>query len=276
MSAPEAFPCARLGLFDSGLGGLSVLRAVRRRQPNLPLAYVGDTARVPYGPRPASEIVAFNLEIAAFLQAQGATRLVVACNTSCALALSALRQGNPLPSHGLIGPGAALAVALPEASAPGGVGVVATEGTIRVGAYGQALRALRPQLRVRELACPTWVPLVEAGLAHSPRAVQAVAEALLPWRDDPPAVLVLGCTHYPFLADAIRTVLGTGVRLVDPAEAAADEALAAWGPVGPRLGPDRCFASGDPQAFAAAAQGLGLELGEVERMPLAESPALPC
>lgn len=276
MERQEVSACARLGLFDSGLGGLSVLRAIRRRRPDVPLLYVGDTARVPYGPRPAAEIIAFNLEIAAFLQRQGAKRLVVACNTSCALALDALRQGSPLPVHGLIGPGAAAALSHPNALlASGGVGVVATEGTIRVGAYGHALRALHPALRVRELACPAWVPLVEAGLSDSRQAIEAVHEALSPWRSDPPAVLILGCTHYPFLSKAIRSVLGPEVLLVDPAEAAAEEALAAWGPSqGPRCTPDLAFASGDPMRFAQGAAALGLPFEDVASMPLAETLAV--
>lgn len=264
-----------MGLFDSGLGGLSVLRAIRRLAPELPLAYVGDTARVPYGPRPRKEIVRFNLEISGALQAMGAVRLGVACNTSCALAMDALRAHVPLPMHGLIEAGAELALGLPEAWGPGGVGLVATEGTVRSGAYEEALQRRAPGLRVRALACPEWVPLVEAGLARSAQAQAAVDAALAPWHQDPPGVLILGCTHYPFLAEAIARCLGPGCALADPAEAMAQEILAAWGPVAPRTQADRLHATGDPEAFAKGAMALGIPLGEVRHLalPRAVTPA---
>jgi glutamate racemase len=246
-----------IALYDSGLGGLSVLRALAARLPAESLLYFGDTARVPYGPRPATEILAFNEEIAGLLVAAGAKALVVACNTSSAIAVPELGPRCSVPMLGLIEAGAEAALA-----AAGGreIAVIATQATVRSGAYGRAIAALRPGPPVRELACPTLVPLVEAGTWSGPDAEAAVREALAPLSTAPPAALVLGCTHYPHLAEAIRAVL-PGVALVDPAQRVAEllasrlAALDALAPEGPP--PEhRIWVSGEPEAFMASARRL--------------------
>lgn len=252
-SSPGA--SAPIGLYDSGLGGLSVARALAAALPHERFAYVGDTARVPYGGREASEIRAFNDEIVRFLLDAGVKAIVIACNTSSALALEGLRAWCPVPIWGVVEPGAAAAVA-----AGADVGVVATEGTVRSEAYVRAIHALAPRVRVRQLAAPAWVPLVEGGRWAGPEAEAAVAQALAPWAGDWPEALILGCTHYPFLAEAIRSVVGSGVTLVDPASATvatleaglAERGLLASAPTGGH----RIFASADAAGFARRASAL--------------------
>jgi glutamate racemase len=244
-----------LGLYDSGIGGLSVVREVFAQLPGEAVLYFGDTARVPYGPRPAEEIVAFNREIVRMLVAGGAKLIVIACNTSSALALDVVRAECPVPVVGLIEPGARAAVQA-AGFRQGGVAVIATEGTVRSGAYGRAIRALSPGMAVRELACPAFVPLVEAGRWDGPEAEAAVREALAPLLAAPPAALVLGCTHYPHLAPVIARVLGPGVALVNPAAMAVAEAAALLSGAGTGKGPHRFLVSGDPEPFYKLAAGM--------------------
>lgn len=248
---------APLALYDSGLGGLSVVRQVLARLPGESVVYFGDTARVPYGPRPAAEILAFNREILAILLAGGAKLAVIACNTSSAIALEALRPGCPVPLLGLIDAGAEAAL---TAARGGAIGVIATEATVRSGAYGRAVRDAAPNARVQEVACPGLVPLVERGAWSGPEAIATVAAALAPFQADPPAALILGCTHYPHLAPVIRALL-PGVALVDPAEGVVVRVaaiLAAQGlaaPMGHRPS-HRFLVSGDPEPFFHAARAL--------------------
>jgi glutamate racemase len=237
-----------IGLYDSGIGGLSVVREVFRQMPQTPVIYFGDTARVPYGPRLAAEILAFNREIAHGLVQAGARTLVIACNTSSAIALKALQAEISIPIIGLIEPGARAAVAA-LGDRPGGIAVIATEGTVKNGAYGRAIKAIAPRVAVRELACPDLVPLVESGCWEGPDALEVVARALGPLIKHPPAVLVLGCTHYPHLAPAIAALLGPAVTLVNPALGAVHEAsrvhLVASGP----RPSHRFLVSGHPEPF---------------------------
>ncbi|MEB3329663.1 MAG: glutamate racemase [Candidatus Sericytochromatia bacterium] len=251
---PSSSPIA---LYDSGLGGLSVLRALTARLPEESLIYFGDTARVPYGPRPAAEILAFNEEIAGRLVAAGAKALVVACNTSSAIALPVLASGCPVPMVGLIEAGAEAAL---TAAGGGAIAVIATQATVLSGAYGRAIAARAPGTPVVELACPALVPLVEAGTWAGPVAEAAVREALAPLLPAPPAALVLGCTHYPHLTAAIRTVLPSAT-LVDPAQRVAEvvaarlTSLDALAPHG--LPPaHQIWVSGELAAFLASARRL--------------------
>lgn len=242
-----------IGLYDSGIGGLSVVREVFRQLPQESVLYFGDTARVPYGPRPADEILAFNREILAMLLAGGAKLILIACNTSSAIALPALQAECPVPVIGLIGPGAETALAVGTR-----VGVIATEGTIRSGAYGRQLRALAPEAEVQEVACPPLVPLIESGEWDGPEAEAIVEGCLAPFAEAPDC-LVLGCTHYPHLAPLIARVLGDSVVLVDPAAravASAKRVLTERGMLATGPARHRFLASGDPQAFQRLAERL--------------------
>lgn len=209
---------APIGLYDSGVGGLSVVREVLRQLPAEAVHYLGDTARVPYGGRQQGELVTFNREILAYLASEGAKAILVACNTSCATALDQVRAESPVPVVGLIDAGARSAVA-------GGkrIAVLATEATVRSGAYERAIRLLEPGATVVSVACPGLVPVVEAGKWDGPEAEAAVAEALAPLHGTDIDTAILGCTHYPLLASAIAAALGPAVRLVDPAVQAVQE-----------------------------------------------------
>lgn len=214
----KTYSAAPIGLYDSGVGGLSVVREVLRQLPGEAVHYLGDTARVPYGGRHEAELVTFNREILAYLASEGAKAILVACNTSCATALDSVRQESPVPVVGLIDAGARTAVAAGKR-----IAVLATEATVRSGAYERAVKALEPSATVISLACPGLVPVVEAGLWDGPEAVAAVAEAVAPLRGVNVDAAVLGCTHYPLLAPAIGEALGPDVALVDPAVAAVEE-----------------------------------------------------
>jgi glutamate racemase len=225
---------APIGVFDSGVGGLTVLRALRARMPHEDFIYLGDTARLPYGTKSADTVVRYSVQCAAALVARGIRALVVACNTASASALPELRRCHPnLPVFGVVEPGAAAAVA---ATSNGTIAVIATEGTIANGAYQTAIRERMPSAEVRALACPLFVALAEEGLVAGP-IVEAVAHRYLDGlflAPNAPDTLVLGCTHFPVLAPAIAAVMPAGVRIVDSAEttaraveagvAAADEA----------------------------------------------------
>lgn len=242
-----------IGLYDSGVGGLSVVKEVFRQLPAESVHYIGDTARVPYGSRSEAEILAFNREIVEVLVASGVKLIVIACNTSSAMALPMLRASCPVPVIGLIGPGAEAAQLV-----GGPIGVIATQGTVRSGAYGHALRALDADAVVRELACPSLVPLVESGRWEGPEARAIVAEAIAPFIEAPPAGLVLGCTHYPHLAPLMRELL-PGVTLVDPAARAVAEAarvLRSEGLEAQGAPSHRFMVTGDPTHFQGLADRL--------------------
>ncbi|HEY3414526.1 MAG TPA: glutamate racemase [Armatimonadota bacterium] len=209
-----------IGLFDSGLGGLSVARELMRRRPNDSLWVVGDTVHVPYGGRPLHEVHGFAMGLAEYLVGCGCRAVVMACNISSAVALEDARRTLPVPVFGMVDAGARAAV---TASSDPRYGVMATEGTVRSGAYTCALNALRPNGSVLEVACPRFVPLVESGLWDSPDAYAAAADCAAPLINAGIETVILGCTHYPFLADAIRAAFPYPIRLVDPACAVALE-----------------------------------------------------
>jgi glutamate racemase len=216
-----------IGIFDSGIGGLTVMRAMRERLPAEELVYLGDTARVPYGNKSPATIERYAVEDAQFLLSKGVKMIVVACNTASALAAPALRARFPdLPVLGMIGPGARAALA---ATRNRRIGVIATAATIGSGAYERRIReTLRAggddaPVHIVSTACPLFVPLVEEGETDSEIARLTAAKYLAGLRGDGIDTLVLGCTHYPLLKRVIAETMGPEVTLVDSAEAAAME-----------------------------------------------------
>jgi glutamate racemase len=241
---------APIGVFDSGLGGLTVAHAIMRQLPAESLIYFGDTARVPYGPKSPETVRRYSSEISAFLIEQGVKAIVVACNTATAHALPALREELDVPVIGVVEPGARAAV---RATRTGHIGVIGTAGTIRSQAYVRAIHAENPDLRVTALACPLFVPLVEEGWTNHEATHLVAEEYLAPFVKDPIDTLVLGCTHYPLLKPVIGEIIGRSVRLIDSAEETAADArrmlaandLTAVGGEGAY----RFVASDDPQQF---------------------------
>ena len=241
----------RIGIFDSGVGGLTVQRAILERLPGADTLYLGDTARVPYGSKSPETVTQYSLRNARFLDGQGIDLLVVACNTASAVALPALRGELRVPVIGVVEPGARAAAA----ATPGGrVGVIGTAGTVASGAYQAALEAARPGVVVVSRACPLFVPLAEEGWTDpTDEVVRGVVRRYLePLRASGIDTLVLGCTHYPLLRAAIGAAL-PGVRLVDSAETVAAEVAERLGvPPGPP-GRHRFYVTDAPDRFLAVA-----------------------
>jgi glutamate racemase len=204
-----------IGVFDSGLGGLTVVKEMVDRLPHESIVYFGDTARVPYGTKSPDTIRRFSREAAHFLLGREVKMLVVACNTASAHALDVLAQETPVPVVGVIEAGARAAH---HASESGRIGVIGTAGTIASGAYDRAVRALRPAVEVYAQACPMFVPLVEEGMADHEAARLIAQDYLAPLRELDIDTLVLGCTHYPAMRRLIGDVMGPAVRLIDSAE----------------------------------------------------------
>lgn len=264
---------APIGIFDSGLGGLTVAHALFERLPNESTVYFGDTARVPYGPKSAETVRRYSLEIMRWLLDQGVKAIVVACNTSTAHALEALQAAAPVPVIGVIEPGARAAVA---ASGGKPIGVIGTTGTIGSGAYERAIRRLAPDAVVIARACPLFVPLVEEGWFDRPATALVAEEYLAPLREQGIGALVLGCTHYPLLRPLLQRVMGPGVALIDSAgetasavaDVLADHNLLA-GTI-PEKPPTHRFAvSDDPERFrTVGARFLGERLAGAEVVSL--------
>ena len=212
---------APIGVFDSGVGGLTVARALMARLPSERIFYFGDTARVPYGVKSVETIAQYAREIAAFLLAKDVKLLIVACNTMAAVALSEIEDLSPVPVLDVL---SASASAAARESRNGRIGVIGTLATVNSGAYDAAIHHARPDARVSARACPLFVPLVEEGwLDH--RVTRLVAdEYLAPLQREAVDTLVLGCTHYPLLRPVLQDAMGPGVRLVDSAEAVAEQA----------------------------------------------------
>ena len=209
-----------IGIFDSGVGGLTVFRALERRLPNESLIYLGDTARVPYGTRSPETVKRYAIEDAGFIRSLNVKAIVIACNTVSATAADRLREVFDVPVIGVIRPGARRAVA---ATRSGYVGVIATEGTIASGAYERAMLALNARLEVISRACPLFVPLAEEGWIDHPVTRQVAEEYLAALRSSRVDTLVLGCTHYPILRPLIDEVMGDHIAFIDSGEAVADE-----------------------------------------------------
>jgi glutamate racemase len=206
---------APIGIFDSGIGGLTVVRAVYQRLPHESTVYFGDTARVPYGPKSPETVRRYSREILDWLLGQGVKAVVIACNTSTAHALDVLQTVSPVPVIGVIEPGARAAAA---ATRGGPIGVIGTVGTIASNAYARAILRARPGIQVEQKACPLFVPLVEEGWFEHPAAELIAREYLEPLRRARVDTLVLGCTHYPLLRPLLQRVMGPDVRLIDSGE----------------------------------------------------------
>ena len=211
-----------IGIFDSGVGGLTVYRALHERLPHERFVYLGDTARVPYGTRSLSTVERYAIENARFLEAHGIKILVVACNTASALALPAIGKAVRVPVLGVIGPGARAAVeSSVQKSAKRRIGVIATEATVQSGAYASAIARLDPDASVIARACPLFVPLAEEGWAETEVAHMVASDYLKEIKEASVDTLVLGCTHYPILRRVIQETVGDSVTLIDSGEAAA-------------------------------------------------------
>ncbi|HUP47576.1 MAG TPA: glutamate racemase [Thermoanaerobaculia bacterium] len=206
-----------IGIFDSGVGGLTVFREISRLLPGQSLVYLGDSARVPYGTKSPRTIVRYSLEAAQHLCERDIRMMVVACNTATAAALPALQERLSIPIIGVIEPGARAAVEVTR----GRIGVIATEGTVRSQAYTRAIQALRPGVEVIESPAALFVPLAEEGWANTHVAREVAEIYLSPLLDAGIDTLVLGCTHYPILRGTIESVVGESVRIVDSAETVA-------------------------------------------------------
>lgn len=262
---------APIGVFDSGIGGLTVVGELHRRLPAESVIYVGDTARVPYGPKSPETVLRYAREIAGYLMAQRVKAVVIACNTATAHALPTLQAELPVPVVGVVQPGARAAVAT---SRGGVIGVVGTAGTVRSGAYERAIHSLAPGASVMSRACPLFVPLVEEGwLDH--QVTRAVAgEYLRPLMDAGVDTLVLGCTHYPLLVPLLTSVLGPDVTLIDSARETARELAALLArkgldTLGSRPAVHRYLATDDqPRMLELGQRFLGLPMDRVEALTL--------
>ena len=260
-----------IGVFDSGIGGLTVVRALLQRLPHESLVYFGDTARVPYGNKSPETVRRYSREILDFLLARDVKLVVVACNTASAHALAELTRVSPVPVEGVIEPGARAAV---RASRSGRIGVIGTAGTVASGAYRKAIEALDGGVEITSQACPLFVPLVEEGwLDHT--ATRLVAEAYLaPLRSHAIDTLVLGCTHYPLLKPLLAGLLGPAITLIDSADetaAAVARRLAASTLHAPRAVEGRAHfvVSDDPKRFVKVGKMfLGESVKDVETVPL--------
>ncbi|MCB1048632.1 MAG: glutamate racemase [Calditrichaeota bacterium] len=231
---------APIGVFDSGVGGLTVLSALATRLPGEDLIYFGDSARVPWGIKSQAVVTRFSREICRFLLRRNVKAIVVACNTASALALPELEAEVGVPILGVVEAGARRAVAL---STHGRITVIGTESTIRSRAYTRAIEALSPDTRILSRACPLFVPMVEDGIVDGPVAETVVEHYLGDLREFDTDTVVLGCTHYPLLEPVIRQILGSGFAVADAAQGTAEllaERLLAADLLNPSLGQGNC------------------------------------
>lgn len=240
---------AKIGVFDSGAGGLTVLRELYRQMPNESILYFGDTARLPYGIRSQTEILQFVREILYWMLQQNVKMVVMACNTSSALVLDMVRSEFDIPILGVILPGARAAVQVGNR-----IGVIATPATAASNAYRQAIQEINPAAQVWQVGCPEFVPLVESNRIHDPYTREVAKEYLAPLLEQQIDTLVYGCTHYPHLAPVIRSIVPRSVKLIDPAvhvvQAAAQE-LEMLGLRSTRTAvPTQFYVSGCPKTFA--------------------------
>ncbi len=206
-----------VGVFDSGIGGLTVVKQINSFLPNEGIVYFGDTARVPYGSKSNSTVIEYSLQDAKLLISKNVKIIVAACNTASSVALDILRERYDVPIIGMIKPGAKMAV---EKTRNGKIGVIGTNATIRNNAYSKELHLLDKKLEVIEKACPLFVPLAEEGWIDHKATFAIAEEYLSELRDSGIDTLILGCTHYPILADVIQKVVGTSVKLIDSGTAA--------------------------------------------------------
>jgi glutamate racemase len=261
MSSPEA----PIVVLDSGLGGLTVARALRGALPGDEILYFGDTARVPYGSKSATTVTGFVRQIISFFRAHEPKHVVIACNTATALAMNSVRAEFPdLPISGVIAPGARAAVEACGGNPSPVIGVIGTEATVRSRAYERAIHRRRQQARLLLLPTPLLVPIIEEGRAADDPLVQlALRQYLAPLTQRGINVLVLGCTHYPILKDTIQSIVGPSVRVIDSAERCAEDVARRMQSAGMlrgggELGSLGCFVTDDTPRFASlAARFLG-------------------
>lgn len=245
-----------IAILDSGVGGLTVVKEVMRQLPREKIIYFGDTARTPYGPRTPEEVIRFTREIVDYLIQFHPKMIVIACNTATAVALADIRSRVAIPVVGVINPGARAAIGK---TATGCIGVIGTEGTIKSGAYDQALRELSPHVQVISEACPKFVTLVEQGNFRSPETYAVVRDSIAHMRKHPIDCLILGCTHYPFLTETISEVMGSGVNLISSADETAREISTILHDKrklarNEQVPIHQFFCSGEPQMFRSIAQ----------------------
>lgn len=205
---------APIGVFDSGIGGLTVVREIMRQLPEEKIVYFGDTARLPYGNKSKETVIRFSRQIVRFLKSRGVKAIVVACNTASSYALEEVRKDEDIPVIGVINAGARAAV---SATRNGKIGVIGTEGTIKSGTYGAVLREMKPGVEAFGRACPLFVPLVEEGLFHDSVTDEIASRYLSSLKEKYIDTLVLGCTHYPLLRSTVGKIMGDSVTLVNPA-----------------------------------------------------------
>ena len=212
-----------IGIFDSGVGGLTVYRALHNRLPNEHFIYLGDTARVPYGTKSLATVERYAVENAVFLASRGIKMLVVACNTASALALPKIRETIGIDVVGVIGPGGRKAVEITRNNPHPKIGVIATEATVQSDAYAEAIRRASQSAEITQTACPLFVPLAEEGWTTEPETFSIARKYLQTLVNERIDALVLGCTHYPILREVIQQTIGENVTLIDSGEATADE-----------------------------------------------------
>lgn len=203
-----------IGVFDSGVGGLTVAREIMRQLPGEDMVYFGDTARVPYGSKSKKTVMKYSKQIVRFLRTKNVKAIVVACNTASALALDEIAEELDIPIIGVVKPGAKMAV---DTTETGNVGIIGTESTIKSGIYNDYIRELNPDVTVVSKACPLFVPLVEEGLLEDRVTDDIVGRYLQVMKEYKVDSLVLGCTHYPLIRNTIERFMGSEVRLVNPA-----------------------------------------------------------
>lgn len=205
---------APVGVFDSGVGGLTVAREIMRQLPNENLVYFGDTARVPYGSKSRDNIIRYSRQIIHFLKTKGVKAIVIACNTASALALDVVREESDIPIIGVVEPGARAALQITQTKK---IGVIGTEATVQSAMYGKIIKGLNPTVSVIGKACPLFVPLVEEGFAKHKVTEEIIDYYLASMKESDIDSLILGCTHYPLLRSRIRAYLGDKIQLVNPA-----------------------------------------------------------
>lgn len=261
-----------IGVIDSGVGGLTVVKEALRQLPNETIIYVGDTARCPYGPRPVEQVVQYTWEMTTFLLKKKIKMLVIACNTATAVALQEIKNKLEIPVVGVILPGSRAAL---KATSNQHIGVIGTKGTIKSEAYRKSLENKTSSVTITSLACPKFAPIVESNEFSSPIAKMLVAETLLPMRRSGVDTLILGCTHYPLLRPIIQNVMGKKVILIDSGAETVSEvsALLDYFEIAnlpsDKVEPHQFYTTGSPKMFEKiASDWLGLNQLHVEKIHL--------
>lgn len=203
-----------IGVFDSGLGGLTVVKELMAQLPNESIVYFGDTARLPYGTRSKETIIKYSMQCIRFLLTRGIKAVVIACNTASSMALDAVKEVFDIPIIGVVEPGAADAV---RATQNGKVGIIGTQATVQSGSYPRAIASIDARIQTRSVACSLFVPIVEEGWSDTSIAYLTAERYLAPLKEWGADTLILGCTHYPLLMDTISKVMGVDVKLINPA-----------------------------------------------------------